>query len=255
MKPNSSTKMTRAEAKASAHEADIRAQVRLQWCLYGGGAEADAKAAKEFGISVACVKLWRKNCEPDGQNWEQFRIELALANDRAQVAMLATHNEVRVHAEIIGAAQRILGAVSASLTEGVLYDRPPPKKDEHDMRQEVKCLWTVDGREVPVGPVRPKSASDAVRMLAGLSTTLDNSYKRVEQLQEMMHNAAERESEVLMLCGDIVRSLWGDEGYQRFLSAVASAGEEGEKSVAVEFEAEDVAEGEFEAEDEEQEEE
>jgi hypothetical protein len=225
---------------------DLRKQVRLAWCLAGGGPEADAKCAKDFGISQTCVQVWRDGKEPDGQDWEQFRVQLSLAGHDAQIAMLAATDEVAVHAEIIRGAQRILGGLSASLNEGVLYDGPPPKNGKKDTRNVVDHLWSQDGAVVPVGPLRAKSATEAVRMYAGLSATLDGSYRRVEQLLEMRANKQKVEDDVFMLCHGTVRELWGEEGAKRFWDAVIAKGEEakgeadGERPRTVQFEAEDI---------------
>jgi hypothetical protein len=199
---------------------DLRAQARLAWCLAGEGTDRDAKAARHVGVSTSCIQIWRQSNEPDGQDWEQFRVELALANHQAQMDLLATHDEVQVHLEVLKASQRLLGAVSASLNEGVLYDGPLPKKGDPDTRKEVTQLWSQDGQQVTVGPLRPKTASEAVRMLSGISLTLDNSYKRVEHLLRMRGDAQKIEDEVFLLCCQVVRELWGEDGHSKFWTAV-----------------------------------
>lgn len=203
---------------------DLRSQARLAWCLAGGGHDGDAKAAKDVGVSIGCIQVWRTAKEPDGQDWEQFRVQLSLGDHKAQIAMLATHDEVGVHAEIIMQAQRILGAVSAALNEGVLYDAPPPKKGTEDTRKVVPHLWDQEGKIVPVGPLRPKSASEAVRMLQGLSATLDGSYKRVEHLLAMRGDVQKVEDQVFSLCAQVVQELWGDAGAKKFWEAVIAKG-------------------------------
>jgi hypothetical protein len=224
-------------------DGDKRKQVRLAWCLAGGGPDADEKVARDFGISVTCMRIWRRDKEPDGQDWEQFRIELSLASHDAQIAMLGQQDEVLVHAEIIAGAQRILGAVRAALNEGVLYDGPPPKAGVKDTRQVVAQLWAQDGAVVPVGPLRPKSAAEAVRMLQGLSATLDGSYKRVEHLLAMRGDAQKVEDEIFTLCCTIVNELWGEEAMQEFCAAARAKGEKGPepKAIVVPFTAVDVS--------------
>jgi hypothetical protein len=226
-------------------DGDRRAQVRLAWCLAVSNGlsldEAAVRVSRDTGVSAATVEMWRTERQPDGQDWEQFRVELSLANHDAQIALLASGDEVQMHVETVRVAQRLLGAVSSAISEGVLYSGPLPKKGEEDFREVVTCLWDAEGKVVPLGTMRPKSAGEAARMIGVLSDARQNALERVEKLLGATQDARAIQQAVLLTVREVVVELWGEDAAVELWEAFAAhqAAEDGVPTVKPES-AEDV---------------
>jgi hypothetical protein len=163
--------------------ADMPGVVRRLWIAHHGRCEDPlAQAAKDCGLSPATVAHWKEQGLPDGRDWEQVRLEDAEGLAMAQQAVAGADRELRLHVEIVRAAEAQLGGVLTAISGADLFAEPPPQGE--DVREPIGALYDRAGNEVRIGALRPKSTAEAVKALAMLEGILDRGYEKIRELQE-----------------------------------------------------------------------
>ncbi|MFA4973534.1 MAG: hypothetical protein WC683_13050 [bacterium] len=163
--------------------ADMPGVVRRLWIAHHGRCEDPlAQAAKDCGLSLATAAHWKEQGLPDGRDWEQVRLEDAEGLAMAQQAAAGADRELRLHVEIVRAAEAQLGGVLTAISGVDLFAEPLPQGD--DTREPVGVLYDRAGNEVRLGALRPKSTSEAVKALAMLEGILERGYDKIRELQE-----------------------------------------------------------------------
>jgi len=164
--------------------ADMPGVVRRLWIARHGRCEDPlAEVAKTCGLSLATVTYWKEQGLPDGRDWEQVRLEDAEGLAMAQQAAAGSDRELRLHVEIVKAAEAQLGGVLTAISGADLFMKPLPAEGE-DTREPVGVLYDRAGNEVRLGALRPKSTAEAVKALAMLEGILERGYEKIRELRE-----------------------------------------------------------------------
>lgn len=142
---------------------------RAARALYASGLyPSDNAIATDLDVARITVSSWRRNSEPDGVSWDEFRERVAReAGDQLTEALGESLAEVNIrHARL---ARQAMGLVVAALQGGRLFvdlrdlDVDP---GEGDPLRFVDRVFTDQGVEVSLTAIWPQSLDEWVRLYA-----------------------------------------------------------------------------------------
>jgi len=226
-----SDRMIRADGRQPGLPWDnaIKQRVRIRWCLEGGLPGAIEQAADEEGVPLEIAKQWLKNREPDGTDWEIYRQRMGLSRGAVIAKLTRIDSEWEVQAEVARAARDIMIQVMATMQHGALYLRrrtAEEKKYGEDVREPVAFLYTQNDQEVQISNMRPRSLTEASKVLKEMGDVFTGSFRRLDDLDQQRGAAQAMAQQVLQECLGVVLDLYGAEQLEVFKAALVAAEEE-----------------------------
>lgn len=164
-------------------------KLRAQIYYAAGSFQNLRQIAEALGVPHSAVQIWKREKEPDGQDWEE--VKKAFAEKQWSVIADVMHETAAQEAGRLVILGRMLReSVHAALATGDLFN---------EAGQQVEFLFTAEGKRVLVGGIRPKTMTEAAHAIRVI--------KLLTEMRDVETEMREREEQLFLGVGKVLHEL------------------------------------------------